>query len=157
MGQLRFGALPAEVKVCLGVPDYIDGQEVHNKSGLGWYYDRLRLDVFFHTGELATETWKPDDPLRLILLTTSSNYCTLWENRIIGRPKKSIMRLLSSRGYQKCRRLEQISDSKDLDDYEMFRVDELSMDLHFVSESLRTVQWGVPMREAPFSYCFPKE
>ena len=156
LGGLEFGTLPSEVERYLGPPDEGDRSGMLTHTGLRWQYSSLGLGVFFHTGELLTETWRVGDPFRVILFTASGSKFSLWGKRIIGLGQRALMGILRANGCLQFRELEKSGYPQQMQPVvKILRFDDINLELHFFKELLRTCQWGVPLQQSPLSYSFP--
>ena len=144
LGLLRFRASPEEAQAYLGPPDKVDQNADPAVFGLGYYYERLRLDVLFHTDAILGRPHALSGPLRLALFTTSCPDLTLWGVRIINLTEEDVLPALATRGMGDLEYLEPEPYPEHLrDDVRIIRSRSLKLELHFCRGRLQNCQWGI--------------
>ncbi len=134
LGELSFGMLPVDVRDRLGLPDTTD-----EHSGpwpevcFGWQYKRLGLDVFFQRPRLL---WKPTDPFRLLMFTSTHAHLNLWGRRIMKLPQAEVFAFLAHHGQYSSERLEPLGKN-----FTTVRIPDLNLDFEFRKGRLFLCQW----------------
>jgi hypothetical protein len=143
LGPLLFGVSPEEARIHLGAPDTTDEHAgPAPELGFGWGYNRLHLDVFFHTPGLFGGSWNPKGPMQLVMFTCGNTGLTLWGERIVGLNETEVMAILRRFGEHV---LEMIPPKAYpihvRSQIVIIRVLDLNLDLHFGAGRLQSCQW----------------